>query len=94
VARTLVHVRSEADVRRVVDHPVHGVAPKFILGGGSNVVLTRDVEAVVLKVEVGPPLVEQTATHCLDRRAGAGESWHGLVAWTVATAGPGWRTWR
>ena len=37
---------------RVVDHPEYGRAPKFILGGGSNVVLTRDVAAVVLKVEV------------------------------------------
>ena len=83
VARTLIHLRSEAEVRRVVDHPVYGVAPKFILGGGSNVVLTRDVEAVVLKVEIaGMQLLEQTATHWLVE-AGAGESWHGLVAWTV-----------
>ena len=52
LAKTLVRVSSEADVRRVVDHPEYGVAPKFILGGGSNVVLTRDVDAVVLKVEI------------------------------------------
>ena len=89
VARTLIHLRSEADVRRVVDHPVYGVAPKFILGGGSNVVLTRDVEAVVLKVEIaGLQLLEQTASHWLVE-AGAGESWHGLVAWTVRNGWPG-----
>ncbi|HRD95861.1 MAG TPA: UDP-N-acetylmuramate dehydrogenase [Rubrivivax sp.] len=89
VARTLIHLRSEADVRRVVDHPVYGVAPKFILGGGSNVVLTRDVEAVVLKVEIaGLQLLEQTASHWLVE-AGAGESWHGLVAWTVRHGWPG-----
>ena len=52
VARTLVHLSSAADVRRVVNHPQYGVAPKFILGGGSNVVLTRDLETVVLKVEI------------------------------------------
>ncbi|MBL8316134.1 MAG: UDP-N-acetylmuramate dehydrogenase [Rubrivivax sp.] len=89
VARTLIHLRSEVDVRRVVDHPVYGVAPKFILGGGSNVVLTRDVEAVVLKVEIaGLQLLEQTASHWLVE-AGAGESWHGLVAWTVRHGWPG-----
>jgi UDP-N-acetylmuramate dehydrogenase len=89
VACTLIHLRSEGDVRRVVDHPVYGVAPKFILGGGSNVVLTRDVEAVVLKVEIaGLQLLEQTATHWLVE-AGAGESWHGLVAWTVRNGWPG-----
>jgi UDP-N-acetylmuramate dehydrogenase len=71
------------------------VAPKFILGGGSNVVLTRDVDAVVLKVEIlGLRLVEERAASRWIVEAGAGESWHGLVAWTLARAGPGWRTWR
>ncbi len=88
-ARTLVHLRSETDVRRVVDHPVYGVAPKFILGGGSNVVLTRDVDAVVLKVEIaGLRLLEETASRWLVE-AGAGESWHDLVAWTVRQGWPG-----
>ena len=89
IARTLVRLRSEADVRRVVDHPVYGVSPKLILGGGSNLVLTRDVEAVVLKVEIpGLRLVEATAEHWLVE-AGAGVSWHDLVAWTVAQGWPG-----
>ena len=42
VAHTLVHVRSDADVRRVLDHAEFGRAPKLVLGGGSNLVLTRD----------------------------------------------------
>ena len=52
VARRLVRIREAADVRRVVDHPELGRAPKFVLGGGSNLVLTKDVDAVVLKVEI------------------------------------------
>ena len=51
-ARRLVRVRSEADVRAIVDHPELGRAPKFILGGGSNIVLTRDVADLVVKVEL------------------------------------------
>jgi UDP-N-acetylmuramate dehydrogenase len=89
LARTLVRVASDADVRRVVDHPEYGRAPKFILGGGSNVVLTRDVEAVVLKVEVpGRRLVREEADAWIVE-AGAGESWHGLVAWTLDQGWPG-----
>jgi UDP-N-acetylmuramate dehydrogenase len=38
VAHTLVRITSDADVRRVVDHPKLGVAAKFILGGGSNII--------------------------------------------------------
>ena len=52
VAATLVRVAGESDVKRVVDHPEFGPAQKLILGGGSNLVLTRDVAAVVLKVEI------------------------------------------
>lgn len=60
VARRLVRIREAADVRRVVDHPELGRAPKFVLGGGSNLVLTKDVDAVVLKVEItGIRLLEE-----------------------------------
>jgi len=89
VASTLVRITSDADVRRVLDHPEYGVAPKLVLGGGSNIVLTRDVDAVVLKVEVpGLQLVQETADAWVVQ-AGAGESWHGLVAWTVQQGWPG-----
>ena len=89
VAQTLVHVRSDADVRRVVDHPRYGRASKFILGGGSNVVLTRDVAAVVLKVEIGGRRVVETRDDAWVVEAGAGENWHDFVAWTLAQGLPG-----
>ncbi len=89
VARTLVRITSDADVRRVVDHPDYGRAPKLVLGGGSNLVLTRDVDAVVLKVEIaGLRLVREDADAWIVE-AGAGESWHGLVAWTIEHGIPG-----
>jgi UDP-N-acetylmuramate dehydrogenase len=89
VARTLVRVRSEADVRRVVDHPEFGRAPKLILGGGSNLVLTRDVDAVVLKIEIeGRRLVAETEDAWIVE-AGAGERWHDFVAWTLDQGLPG-----
>jgi len=89
VARTLVRVASDADVRQVVDHPEFGRAPKFILGGGSNIILTRDMPQLVLKVEVrGMRLVEERADAWIVE-AGAGETWHDLVAWTLTQGWPG-----
>jgi UDP-N-acetylmuramate dehydrogenase len=89
VAHTLVRIASDADVRRVVDHPTLGRAPKFILGGGSNIILTRDMPQVVLKVEVtGCRLVEERADAWVVE-AGAGESWHDLVMWCLAQGYPG-----
>lgn len=89
VAHTLVRIGSDADVRRAVDHPTLGRAPKFVLGGGSNIVLTRDMPQVVLKVEVkGLRLVEQRDDAWIIE-AGAGESWHELVMWSLAQGFPG-----
>jgi len=89
VAHTLVRVTNEADVRRVVDHPTLGVQAKFVLGGGSNIVLTRDMPQVVLKVEVmGRRLVEERADAWIVE-AGAGEPWHDFVMWTLAQGYPG-----
>jgi UDP-N-acetylmuramate dehydrogenase len=89
LAGTLVRISSDADVRRVVDHPELGRAAKFILGGGSNVVLTRDVGAVVLKIEVtGRRLLAESADAWIVE-AGAGENWHDFVGWTLAQGWPG-----
>ncbi len=89
VARTLVRVTSDADVRQVVDHPELGRAPKFVLGGGSNIILTRDMPQLVLKIEVrGMRLVAEHANAWIVE-AGAGETWHDFVAWTLAQGWPG-----
>ena len=87
-ARRLVRIREELDVRRVVDHPELGRAPKFVLGGGSNLVLTRDVDAVVLKMEI-PGLRVEERDDCWIVEAGAGVPWHEAVAWSLSQGVPG-----
>jgi UDP-N-acetylmuramate dehydrogenase len=88
-ARALVRVRSEADVQQVLADPEHGPIPKFVLGGGSNIVLTGDVKPLVLKVEVmGRRLIED-GPRALLVEAGAGENWHDFVTWTLDQGYPG-----
>jgi UDP-N-acetylmuramate dehydrogenase len=88
-ARQLVRVHGEPDVQAVLAHPELGPAPKFILGGGSNIVLTGDVKATVLKVEImGRRVVEDGPKGTLVE-AGAGENWHDFVAWTLEQGLPG-----
>lgn len=62
---------------------------RFILGGGSNLVLSGDVERLVLHMAIpGHRLVGEDA----DARyveAGAGENWHDFVLWTLAQDWPG-----
>ena len=89
VAHTLVRITGDADVRRVVDDPALGTAPKFILGGGSNIILTRDMPQIVLKVEVkGMRVLEERADAWIVE-AGAGESWNDLVEFSLDAGCPG-----
>jgi UDP-N-acetylmuramate dehydrogenase len=82
-------VRNEADVLELLADPQWAQEPKFVLGGGSNLVLTGDVKPLVLKVEVqGRSVVGETAKAWIVE-AGAGEDWHDFVAWTLAQGLPG-----
>ncbi len=88
-AHTLVRITRDADVRRVLDHPELGVAPKLVLGGGSNLVFSRDPQAVVLRVEVkGRRLLRDDADAWVVE-VGAGEAWHDTVQWTLEQGWPG-----
>lgn len=88
-ARTLVRVRSEADVQALLGHPELGGAPKFVLGGGSNIVLTGDVKATVLKVEIAGRRVVEDGPRATVVEFGAGENWHDAVTWTLEQGLPG-----
>ena len=88
-AQALVRVRSAQDVQNVLTHPTLARAGLFVLGGGSNIVLTGDVSATVLKMEIkGRRLLHESDTQWVVE-AGAGESWHDTVAWTLAQGWPG-----
>ena len=88
-AAQLVRVRGEDDVRAVLTDAELALQPRFVLGGGSNIVLTGDVKATVLKVEVpGRRVVHSDERHTIVE-AGAGEVWHDFVAWTLAQGLPG-----
>jgi len=87
-ARRLVRVRNIAEVQQalVAGRPDDGW---FVLGGGSNIVLTGDVKPTVLKVEItGRRVVAETERHWLVE-AGAGENWHDFVTWTLDQGMPG-----
>jgi UDP-N-acetylmuramate dehydrogenase len=88
-ALQLVRVHTEADVQAVLADEALSSLPKFVLGGGSNIVLTGDVKPLVLKVEIkGMRLVEETDKAWVVEAA-AGEKWHDLVAWTLDNGWPG-----
>lgn len=89
-ALKLVRLGSVADALSLCrDHAAACQSGPLLLGGGSNLVLTGDVRHLVVKVEIpGRRLVTETSSHWVVE-AGAGESWHGFVDWTLSQGWPG-----
>ena len=88
-AQHLARIASLEDAQAVLQDAHWAAQPKFVLGGGSNLVLTGDVKPLVLKMEImGRALVRETPKVYIVE-AGAGENWHDFVAWTLAQGLPG-----
>ncbi|RZN82418.1 MAG: UDP-N-acetylmuramate dehydrogenase [Winogradskyella sp.] len=57
--------------------------PLFVLGGGSNMLLTKDIEALVLHLNLkGIAIIEETEDYAVVN-AQAGENWHEFVLWCL-----------
>jgi UDP-N-acetylmuramate dehydrogenase len=83
-ARAYLAVSGVDQLAAVMADPVLSKLPRLLLGGGSNIVLTGDVDALVLHMAIqGRDIVGDNGTHKLVR-CGGGESWHGFVLWTLA----------
>ncbi|GJG93342.1 UDP-N-acetylmuramate dehydrogenase [Cupriavidus pauculus] len=83
-----MHIRSESDLVSALSDPRTADLPVVVLGGGSNVVLTGDLDACVLLMEIpGHDIAEDDENWLVT--AGAGENWHGVVSRTVAEGMPG-----
>ena len=57
--------------------------PLFILGGGSNMLLTQDIEALVLHINLkGIEVISETENTVVIKSM-AGENWHEFVLWCL-----------
>lgn len=73
------------ELREILSDPKREHEPeKLILGGGSNLLLTKNFDGLVLKNEIAGIEVTAEDDEYIYLKAGAGENWHGLVMHCVA----------
>ena len=88
-ARWFCRVRSADDLAALAADPRLAGLPRLVIGGGSNLLLTRDFDGLVIKVEV-PGLRELgEAGDAWHVEVGAGENWHATVERLLAMGRPG-----
>lgn len=80
-ARQFVAVHSVEELQNVLQN--HQNTTKFILGGGSNMLLTQDIDALVIHVDIKGKKVIKEDENYVWVQAMAGENWHEFVLWTI-----------
>ena len=80
-AKQFVAVQSIQDLRTILEENKSN--KKFILGGGSNMLLTKDIEALVIHVDLKGKKVVKEDEDFVWVESQAGENWHEFVLWTI-----------
>jgi UDP-N-acetylmuramate dehydrogenase len=78
-ARYFSIVRTIDELKTLLNSEIAKTYPLFILGGGSNLLLTKDLEALVVKIELKGIHIEQEDEEMAILTSGAGEIWHEFV---------------
>jgi len=81
IAKHFVSVQSVEELKSVLELKTY--SEKLILGGGSNMLLTKDINALVIHLDLqGIEIVSKTNSE-VKVKANAGENWHSFVLWCL-----------
>ena len=81
-AKQFVAVHSVEDLKIILVE--YQSQPKFVLGGGSNMLLTQDVQALVIHIDLKGKKILKEDHDYVWVESQAGENWHEFVLWTIA----------
>lgn len=80
-AKFFCEINTISDLKQALQ--LKGYSTKFILGGGSNMLITKNIEALVLHINLkGIHIIKETEDH-VTLKIMAGENWHTMVLWTL-----------
>ena len=80
-AREFVAVHNTTELRTILEQ--NKFKKKFILGGGSNMLLTQDIDALVIHVDLKGNKIIKEDEDFVWVESQAGENWHEFVIWTI-----------
>jgi UDP-N-acetylmuramate dehydrogenase len=80
-AKQFVAVHSKEELQSILEN--HKTDKIFILGGGSNMLLTQDIDALVIHVDLKGKKIVKEDDDFVWVESQAGEVWHEFVLWTI-----------
>ena len=82
-AKFFSEVRSELQLKKILSSHEFNSIPKLIIGGGSNILLTKDFNGLVLKISIPDILILSEDEEFVTIKTGAGVVWHNLVLYCI-----------
>ncbi|WP_292934319.1 UDP-N-acetylmuramate dehydrogenase [Noviherbaspirillum sp.] len=82
-AKAYLRVTSVGMLTQVKSDDFLARLPRLVLGGGSNLLLTRDFAGLVLHMCTGGVEIVGEDAESIHVKAAAGENWHQFVQWTL-----------
>jgi UDP-N-acetylmuramate dehydrogenase len=82
LAKQFVAVHSIKELKTILEE--NQKEKKFILGGGSNMLLTQDIEALVIHIDLKGHKIIKENDDFVWVESMAGENWHEFVLWTIS----------
>lgn len=82
-ARYLVEVTDDASLEELLRHPVFHDQQRLVLGGGSNILFTRDFDGLILHNRMQGIRVTGEDDETVTVKAASGENWHSLVMYCL-----------
>ncbi|MDP6922502.1 MAG: FAD-binding protein, partial [Lutibacter sp.] len=80
LAKRFVSVASLAELKAVIAQE-KDILP---LGGGSNLLITKDIQQLVVKIDLRGIVVEERPDDYVLVTVAAGENWHDFVSWCIS----------
>ena len=88
-AAYFLELTNVAQLHAMYREPSLCALPRLILGGGSNLLLTKDFSGLVLHIATQGIAITGEDEQQIFVTAQAGENWHAFVQWTLAQGLPG-----
>jgi len=83
-AEYFVNIKTEKDLVKLLNQKEVKKTKKFILGGGSNILFTKDIKGLVIYNQIKGIKIEHETDDDITIEVGAGEIWDDLVKWSVS----------
>jgi UDP-N-acetylmuramate dehydrogenase len=79
----LAEMKEVSEISEFLSSSYAGIRPRFVLGGGSNVLFTEDFKGIIIRPVIKGISIAEESHEFVWIKAGAGEDWDYFVSWCV-----------